>query len=247
MNKAASAGRGNSCLDRLLAVAAPFQTYFDHPATTHEFCNRQGLKILANDGFGQYADFLQGYDKELNMGVNWADKGWKNIHHYFDPATQKGLWHFANAVSIFDVYHQLALQFARRRRLRRAVFFIGAAAHLVQDACVPQHARAKLFDGHKQYEMWVQENFAGYAVATGGAYSAGQPAATLLMGNACVAADYFDWVRYEGDTSRFRQVTAEVLALAQRSTAGLLLTFAEEAFKAAGNLLKDSRMSRSVA
>jgi phospholipase C len=229
MLNATAAGCGNDYLHRLLAAVAPFQSFFDHPATTHEFCNRQGLQILRNDGFGHYADFLQDYTKELNMGVNWADKGWKNVHHYFDPVTKKGLWQFAAAPSIFNMYYQQALQFARRCHFRRAVFFLGAAAHLVQDVCVPHHARAKLFDGHKQYEVWAQENFTGYAVINGGAYSEKRLPTNLLVANARIAADFFDQVRHEGDTVNYRKVTTEVLALAQRSTASLLQSFVEEA------------------
>jgi phospholipase C len=67
------------------------------------------LEILRSDGFDRYADFLQGYSRELNLGVVWADKGWKNAHHYFNPVTGRGLWNFADAMSVFELYYQTAL------------------------------------------------------------------------------------------------------------------------------------------
>lgn len=231
----------------LLTCASPLQSFFDHPGTTHEFCNRQGLSILRNDGFGEYADFLQSYGRELDLGVIWADKGWKNAHHYYDPATGRGLWPFASALRVFDIYYQTALYFASQSKFDKAVFFVGAAAHLVQDLCVPHHARAKLLDGHKQFEIWVQERCAGYAVIDRGVYCEDRPAALLLAANANAAADYFDWVRHEGDMTRFHQVAAAMLANAQRTTAGLLRHFAEEAAKAGGGHRYYERLKLAVA
>lgn len=208
----------------LLAAVSPFQNLFDTPSVTHEFINRQALTILRRDGYLRCADFFEQYINELNAGVYWADKGWKNISHYFEPGTGKGLWQFPTALDDFSGYLQVALAGAWRGDIRKSAFFLGAAAHLVQDLCVPHHARAKLFSGHKEYESWVKENFTAYAANNNGLYSKTAIPHDLLVDNAAVAADLLDWVIEENYTL-FHAATAILLPRAQQATAGLLERF----------------------
>lgn len=214
------------CLNLALAAVSPLQNLIDKPGVTHEFCNRQALQILRHDGFSQYAGFFSQFTRELNHGVYWADQGWKNIHHYLDPCSGKGLWHFAAAVDNFTAYYHMALSSAKGYDFKKAVFFLGAAAHLVQDMCVPHHARAMLFYGHQQYENWVQKHFSSYAVVSRGTYDEGRPIHSLLLSNAHTAADFFDWVKHNGDETQFAKTTAVLLPLAQFTTAGLFRHFA---------------------
>jgi phospholipase C len=216
----------DACLHIMLAIVSPLQCFLDKPGLTHEFCNLQALAIIKNDGLRQCSDILTKYTAELNLGVLWADKDWKNVHHYFEPSSRRGLWHSAHALDNFAMYYQLALQFAKQYNVKKAAFFLGAAAHLLQDVCVPHHARAKLFNGHKQYEGWVQANYTKYAILTDGIYCS--EVNSLINNNACVAADFFDWVRYEGDDTHYNRSTAILLPLAQRTTAGLFYAFIKE-------------------
>jgi phospholipase C len=234
---------GETCLHLFLAAVSPLQGVLDRPGVTHEFCNQQALEILRADGFTRYADFLQQFRQELNRGVYWADKGWKNIHHYYVPGSGRGLWQFAGAIDQFAAYYRLALHTLRRGDLSKAAFLVGAAAHLVQDLCVPHHARAKMFDGHKQYESWAAEQCADYAVASQGVYSEGRPAYCLLEANAAAAADFLDAVNHEGDEAGYRRATAVLLPLAQRTTAGLLWRFADEAAKAGAMAADKQRLA----
>lgn len=232
MNTTGKTSASEICLHLLLTAISPLQGMLDRPGITHEFCNRQALHILRSDGFARYADFLQLFRQEIDCGVYWADQGWKNVHHYFEPTSGKGLWHFASARHEFAVYYRMAVFSLRRADLRRAAFLLGAAAHLVQDMCVPHHARAKMLDGHKQYETWVEKRFNRYAVNSRGVYGEGRAACSLLVANAVVAADFFDSVRREDDEASYHRTTEILLPLAQRTTAGLLWHFANEAVKA---------------
>jgi phospholipase C len=209
----------------LLSTVSPLQRLIDRPGYTHEFCNQQALLILEQDGFNRAANFIHHFLPELNAGIYWADEGWKNVSHYFEPVTKKGLWHFANAIDDFWMYYQGAMACSRSRDYRRAIFLLGAAAHLVQDVCVPHHARAKLFHGHKEYEAWAQKHYANYSVQSQGMYREGQPAPAFPLANADIAADLFDWVNTNGDEKSYHQATAISLPLAQRTTAGLFLHF----------------------
>lgn len=208
----------------LLTAISPFQGLFDRPSITHEFLNRQAITILHNDGLENYSCFLKHFLPELNAGVYWADKGWKNTSHYYEPMTGKGLWQFATALDVFSSYYEMALKNASQNDFAQSVFFLGAAAHLLQDVCVPHHARAKLFAGHKEYENWVKINHTEFASERQGIYIATATPYELLINNAAAAADYLEWVTEENHT-RFHTVTDCLLPHAQRSTAGLFACF----------------------
>lgn len=228
MTYSAKTVSAEDCFHLVLIAMSPLQKIFDRPGLTHEFCNQQALSILRNDGFSNYADLLHPYMAELNLGVYWADKDWKNVHHYFEPCTGKGLWQFTNAVDNFNMYYELALRATKLHNFKKAVFFLGAASHLVQDLCVPHHAKAKLLSGHKAYEGWAQERYDKYAAQTQGFYNEGRPAASLLVSNAYMAADFFDWVKHDGDYTLYDKATSVLLPQAQRTTAGLFRHFASQ-------------------
>ncbi len=218
----------------LLATTGPLQGLFDRPGMTHEFCNRQALHILRRDGFSRCSGFFQQYLPQLTAGVYWADEGWKNVGHYLEAGSEKGLWQFPSAIDEFRCYYGQAFHRARQGDCAKAAFFLGAAVHLVQDLCVPHHARARVLAGHKQYESWVQANCQRYAVDAEGIYQDSHLAHTLLLKNAVVAADLLTWVEADAGELSYHNATAILLPQAQRATAGLLLQF----FSAAGTVLQ---------
>ncbi|MDU4961234.1 MAG: zinc dependent phospholipase C family protein [Sporomusaceae bacterium] len=211
----------------LLATAAPLQTLFDKPCVTHVFCNRQAITILSADGFYDSAAFYLRYLEALNAGVAWADQGWKNVNHYFSPDSRQGLWYFSTAVAEFNRYFNHSIRCMRRADPAGACFLLGAAAHLLQDLCVPHHARGKVFCGHKQYEDWAGRHYSRFAAGSGGIYRPGR-AESLLLANAAVSADLFSQVASEHDEASYQAATAILLPLAQRTTAGLLLRFYQQ-------------------
>ncbi|CUH96471.1 hypothetical protein P22_2561 [Propionispora sp. 2/2-37] len=211
----------------LLTVVSPLQGILDSPGVTHEFCNRQAVTILTEDGLERCAAFFNCYLQQLNAGVYWADSGWKNISHYFEPVTAKGLWKFKSAMEEFRIYYQQALQWMDKQNPGRAVFFLGAAAHLLQDLCVPHHARSKLFGGHKDYEQWAEKHHADYAITMNGRYEELQNPQLGLLKNALIAADLWEWVNETATGDSYHRATAILLPLAQASTAGLLHKFFE--------------------
>ncbi|CQR73604.1 Zinc dependent phospholipase C [Sporomusa ovata DSM 2662] len=147
-------------------------------------------------------------------------------HQALSIIKNDGLWHSTHAIENFELYYHLSLCSAKKYDLKKAAFFLGASAHILQDLCVPHHARAKLFNGHKQYEGWAQANYDKYAVLTEGLY--GQGLESLINNNACVAAEFFDWVRCEDDVVHYNKATEVLLPLAQRTTAGLFHAFTTE-------------------
>lgn len=215
----------NSLAQILLATASPLQYFLDKPALTHGFCNTQAVRIMIRDGLETKAAFFDTYLPEINRGGVWADSQWKNIDHYYDPATGRGIWPFGNAADSFQEYLTRALKQIRRGNCRKAAFFLGAAAHLIQDLCVPHHARGRMFNGHQDYESWALRHFGEYAAEGQGFYLLRAKIGDLAGVNAHATAELFSAVDLEGGAVDYAGVTAITLPLAQRSTAGLFEYF----------------------
>ncbi len=209
----------------VLKAASPLQKLVDQrPAVTHISCTRQALEILHNDGFAKYARTLEPFYSDLARGAVWADQGWKNTTHYFNPVTWKGVWHFPHALCTFLAWSRKAETNWRRGRRRQAMFFLGAAAHLVQDMCVPHHASSTVFDGHRAFETWATDHATDYLVKDGGEYRVQFPA-DWIIANALVAGRFRAIMGPEQNEAGYSWAAAALLPRAQRTTAGYLAEF----------------------
>jgi|GEM_PF-2754732 len=100
----------------IMGVTSALQPARSNINHCHQFFNSQAVEILRNDGHEKYADIIEFYSKDLDRGVNWADIGWKNITHYFNPDTGKGKLKFANAVDETVWYFNRAARHWREER-----------------------------------------------------------------------------------------------------------------------------------
>ncbi|TEB12512.1 Phospholipase C [Pelotomaculum propionicicum] len=211
-------------LKLFLAVGTPIQNLFSGIGDTHFFCNRQALYILKNDGKKIYAQFLNNYLELINKGVGWADKGWKNFSHYFDPVTGQGFGPWPDAKTECSYFFKKAETYWYAGSKKKAIFFLGAALHLAQDLCVPYHARGIAFNGHNEYEKWVQENYQDYSVYSDGIYTNSTPESYIEQ-NAKTSRLYLPYVLNADYKASYRLATRVLLPLAQRTTAGFLSLF----------------------
>lgn len=211
----------------VLAVTGPLQNLVDRPSATHLYINQEALQILQGDGLTRQADFLAENLESLQRGVSWADSGWKNLAHYFNPDSGCGMNLWPGAAAECERYFSRALACWRRGQLRRSVFFLGAAVHLVQDLCVPYHAGAVPFSGHQVFEQWAEENRWRYRSEQGTCRRSGGPAGWVAA-NAREALAYLPELLAGPDAAVFHRVTAAMLPLAQRTTAGFLVFFLEQ-------------------
>lgn len=189
-------------------------------SSTHVFCNQQGRVILFNDGYKQIAQLFNRFSNELDKGVIWADQLWRSMAHHYNPETGRGVWFWPNSAQKCSAYLKKAFMFWRQGKHTKAMFFIGAATHLVQDACVPHHAYCQMFDGHLDYERWVKERKHYYKINSGGLYNLGHTPEEWIRANARVARKYYDYVKSPGSDEFYHQATVLLLLLTQRSTAG---------------------------
>ncbi|GMB01476.1 zinc dependent phospholipase C family protein [Pelosinus sp. IPA-1] len=192
--------------------------------TTHQYCNEQALNILQYNGFMQETVLLRNYYKQLQDGVIWADLNWKNIHHFLHPKTRRGFWHFSNAAGDYLEFFNTAIKFVRQGSMKEAIFYLGAAAHLVQDMCVPHHAKCQLFDGHKKYEIWVERHLRELSFTQYANIPMVNPVGVLLK-NAETALELYNYVNADARNDQYQKATEILLPLANQSTANQFCYF----------------------
>jgi len=159
---------------------------------THAFLLQQGTRILRGDGHTAAADFLSSPDPtaptvpatgahesylwRLQTGARDADRVLKKPFmpdHFFNWWTHSGKGLVAGPSGATWAEQQFA-DAVRRWRLgdrAGAMYHLGAAAHLVDDACAPPH-EFPFVPHHRAYEEWVLARQDSLAVSTGGIYAA---------------------------------------------------------------------------
>jgi len=210
-------------LKLLLTAAIPFQSLVDRPSPSHGFINSQALAILTADGKQKHAAWLQHYLEPFNEGCDWADTGWKNVGHMYDPETGMGFRGWPSAPQMLSEYWNLAVRYFGEQAPHQAFFYLGAAAHLVQDLCVPHHAAARLFSGHKAFEEYARRYRHLFAVRYGGLYGLARTPEGWVINNANYTRRHFSHcLTATVGRAELHEAVAELLPRAQRSTAGFV-------------------------
>lgn len=193
----------------------------------HKEINNQALVILKNDNYIDSYTLFSDYIMELNLGVVWADQDFKSSGHFYNPMRDRGLYGNTNALTLAKNYYTFAISYWDMGEITKAMFFLGAAAHLIQDVTVPQHANIKLLKEHHKFEKFVRDTFfttPEYLVSKKGCYL--NSVEEFIRHNALSAIKAnkrLSTISYEED--RFYALGKYTIPLAVRSTAGLLMTF----------------------
>jgi phospholipase C len=204
-------------------AAIPVQG-FKGASSTHTFINENGRRILNNDGHKKMAQFYQMFASHLDSGVVWIDKGLKSTCHHYDPETKGGMWLWPSAADKCLEFFNKSLKLWQNKKHGRAMFFLGAATHLVQDVCVPHHASCRIFSGHRDYEGWAEKRKENYKVERSGIYNISGSPEGWIAENARMGKSCYDLVN-SGSTEGYHRATELLLPLAQRTTAGFLMYF----------------------
>jgi hypothetical protein len=162
---------------------------------THAFLIQQGAVILRHDGRAAVADFLatpdptaplqrttagsmrqyrETYLWRVELGSRDADRVLKKRaapDHFFNWWTHsgRGLIAGTSAATWAEQQFSLAVQSWRTGDRANAMYHLGTATHLVDDACAPPHASQYVPD-HRAYEEWVVAWQAQFAQTGGGIY-----------------------------------------------------------------------------
>jgi len=193
----------------------PVKGYKSGSGGTHQFIFEQARTILRNDGYVSYAEFLDSVEPfsgltYLQIMIKGSDENDGLIaarEHYMDPMDHKGLLFISyqkSAGTLSQERFNEAVSHWQSGQYYDAIYDLGWAAHLVQDVCVPHHAWTTFLDWHSEYEDWVKNNHALYAVSSGGMYSF--PSFTDLQyytpkHYSWVDASAYDWVDYNAHES----------------------------------------------
>lgn len=214
----------------LLVPASPLQYILDSPGVAHEYCLKQAYSVLKCDGKEDAAFFFKAFHSALTKGLYWADRGWKNINHFYCHPGKQGINGWPDAAAECQYYFNKALSISPKN-LDKGMFFFGAALHLVQDMCVPHHSLGILFDGHKEFETWASQNWRIFSVRHGIYLPFSHPA-QWIDHNARLSRPFYPLVSLkEGCTENSYQKAANTLIpLTIATTAG----FMEFAYKRLG-------------
>lgn len=193
----------------------------------HKFINIEALEILKADGYVNEHAYMKKYIRELNAGVVWADQDYKSINHFYNPVRNKGLYGFSNAqMECFNYYTKALIKYFEGDE-KTAMFYLGAACHLIQDVTIPQHVNIKLLKQHRKYEQWLIEVFEKhneFKAKNGGIYL--NSIKEYMLYNSRVALDaYNQFIHEENQEKKFYETTLIILLTAERTTSGLILNY----------------------
>ena len=193
----------------------------------HKYINNQAVIILKNDNHMRAYNLFQAYIRDINTGAVWADQDLKSSNHFYNPEIDRGLYGRSNAYKEYMIYYTNAINLYFSGDMRAAMFYLGAACHLIQDMTVPQHVNIRLLGQHKKYENWVKKMYLEYEcfkTTNGGIYL--DSATEYIYYNSTRALKVYKRHKLEEELNkRFHDITAEILILAQKTTAGLLMNF----------------------
>jgi len=201
--------------------------------TVHKFINIQAIRIIGNNGHSEIKQFYKKNIDRLNEGVTWADADFKSSNHFYHYKEGKGLYGFSNALVEGKKYYNKAEDCYKKSDLENAVFYLGAAAHLIQDATVPQHINNKLLNRHRGFELWIisklLSNYEFYEKNEIKRYNGFEE---YIKNNAIFASIAFEkYEELEDREERYSKIAPLIIKEAQSTTAGFLIDFYEKNHK----------------
>lgn len=193
----------------------------------HKAINNQSLYIVKNDGYYDVYNLMVDYIDDINAGVVWADQDLKSSNHFYSPKTKRGLYGNSNAKNECESYYNRALNEFIRGNIKEAMFYLGAACHLVQDVTIPQHANVELLHNHRSFETWIikmHRRFYRFKAFSGGIYlnSIGQ---YIELNSREAIKTHEKYSQIDNEHIRFFKITSVILVMAQKTTAGVMVKF----------------------
>lgn len=206
----------------LLAPVGPLQYFLDSPGVTHIHCLEQAYNALEHDGKENIAIFFKKHHQSLKNGLFWADRGWKNVCHYYQKPGRKDILQWPGATGECQYYFNRAFSIFSKDSIK-GMFYLGAALHLVQDMCVPHHSLGIIFDGHKEFETWATRNWHRF-ITTSGLYLPFEHPVQWIDHNANSSAPLYPYVSLSQGCSEssYEKAAEKLIPLTIVTTAGFL-------------------------
>ncbi|MEG2246162.1 MAG: zinc dependent phospholipase C family protein [Peptostreptococcaceae bacterium] len=199
----------------------------------HVFIQANALEILKNEGYIKEYEFFKLYLPQINKGLIWADQDFKSYHHFYNPNLKRGKFGYEeNALTVAKKYYHKSIKFFKLDKFELGLFYFGVACHIIQDLTIPQHAKGKLLDNHRQFEVYIKNNYMSIPrlKAKEGAIKK-DTVEEYVFFNSMNALNYDKM--YKDITNlknKFYMLGTKCLPLAQKTSAGFMLMFFDDIF-----------------
>lgn len=197
----------------------------------HLFIQENAIEILKNEGYYNEYEFFKDHLVEINKGLVWADQDFKSYHHFYNAKEGKGKYGYdENAMTVAKTYYNKAIKYFTMGNYARSLFFFGAACHIIQDLTIPQHAKGRLLDNHRQFETYVKENYKKIK-----RFKSHQD--SIVLNSIEDYADYNSlhalrvdhmYRNIEDLNTKFYLIAVKSITLSQKTTAGCMIMFFED-------------------
>lgn len=150
-----------TALSNTFKIVAPIKrNIIKTDCEVHLFIQENALNILKIHGYEEEYEFFKLYMPQINKGLIWADQDFKCYHHFYNPKLKRGKFGYDdNAMTVTKSYYNRSIKYFSIGNYEMAMFYFGAACHIIQDLTIPQHAKGKLLDNHRQFEVYVKSNY----------------------------------------------------------------------------------------
>ncbi|MEG1310842.1 MAG: zinc dependent phospholipase C family protein [Romboutsia sp.] len=199
----------------------------------HLYIQQNAVDILNNEGCDKEYRFFKQYLPQVNQGLVWADQDFKSYHHFYNPTEKRGKFGYEeNAMTVCKSYYNKALKYFAYGNYQRCMFYFGAACHIIQDLTIPQHAKGRLLDNHRQFEVYVKSNYKRIkrfkALDSPLILNSIEEYANYNSTNALYIDHMYREIEDLG--TRFYLTASNSLILSQKSSAGCMLMFYKDLF-----------------
>ncbi len=191
----------------------------------HKSSTEQALTLLSLSGKSKTAAFLKKFIPFMHQGSHWTDQGLRNLSHFYNPMTKKGLHGARHAIDEFLLTYTKMQKAYRCNHIPHYFHCLGILLHLVQDLCVPHHVFGCLLQGHHTFEAWANEHHDDYTVQEPVTIHCNDPI-EILHNNALKAMEYEELL-HQPSEKQMEEATATLLPLAQQ-TSTLFLSLLED-------------------
>lgn len=219
---------GTALSKTLRAINPIKKTVIKTDCEVHLFIQQSALDILKSEGYHREFELFQAFIPQINKGLVWADLDFKSYHHFYNPRVERGRFGYEdNALTVTRSYYNKALKFFAMGNYERSMFYFGAACHIVQDLTIPQHAKGKLLDNHRQFEVYVKSNYKNikrFKSHEKPIYLYSMEEYINFNAQNALKLDYM-YKNIESLSTKFYLIATKSITLAQRSTAGCMLMF----------------------
>lgn len=196
----------------------------------HLFIQKNALDILKEHGYEKEYKFFNEYISDINRGLVWADQDFKSYHHFYNPNEKRGKYASeTNALMVAKTYYNNALKYYSMNNYQKCMFYFGAACHIIQDLTIPQHAKGKLFDNHRQFEVYVKSNYKKIKRFKSHEVPIIFNSIEEYADHNSLSALNIDYMYRNIDdlNTKFYLTAVKTITLAQRSSAGCMILFYE--------------------